>query len=93
MRLLKEAPAAPRTSNQVRRIRRSDEERLGGENKVVVLSHGLWQRDFGGNAKLVGKSILLNGESRIVAGHIVAAIPEARTTRLRQALSPGAASG
>ncbi len=44
-----------------------EEELPGGDDKVV-LSHGLWQRRFGGDTRLVGKSILLDSESRIVVG-------------------------
>ncbi|MCW5556696.1 MAG: ABC transporter permease [Verrucomicrobiae bacterium] len=45
-----------------------EEDRVGGENQVVVLAHGLWQRRFGGDTNLVGKTILLDGESRTVVG-------------------------
>jgi predicted permease len=45
-----------------------EEERLGGGDKVVVLAYGLWQRRFGGDTNLVGKSIWLDGESRTVVG-------------------------
>jgi putative ABC transport system permease protein len=45
-----------------------EEERLGGGDKVVVLSDGLWQRRFGGDANLVGKPIWLDGDSRILVG-------------------------
>jgi putative ABC transport system permease protein len=45
-----------------------EEERLGGGDKVVVLSHGLWQRRFGADTNLVGKSIWLDGDSRMVVG-------------------------
>ena len=44
----------------------SNEE--GPETKAVVLSYGLWQRRFGGDAALVGKSIAMNGESYTVLG-------------------------
>jgi predicted permease len=44
------------------------EERLGGGDQVVVLSHGLWQRRFAGDTNLVGNSIQLDGESHVVVG-------------------------
>ena len=45
-----------------------EEERSGGGDHVVILSHGLWQRRFGGDTNLVGSLIQLDGESYIVAG-------------------------
>ncbi|HSB12381.1 MAG TPA: ABC transporter permease [Blastocatellia bacterium] len=45
----------------------ADEDRPGAD-RVVVLSHGLWQRRFGSDAALVGKTIRLNGESHTVIG-------------------------
>lgn len=44
-----------------------DEDRLGN-HRVVVISHQLWQRSFGGDPALVGRSILLNGASWQVVG-------------------------
>jgi putative ABC transport system permease protein len=45
----------------------ADEDRAGG-NKTVVLSHGLWQRRFGGNASIIGQQLTLNNESYTVVG-------------------------
>jgi putative ABC transport system permease protein len=44
-----------------------DEDRPGAGN-FVVLSHGLWQRRFGSDPKLIGKSILLGGDPYTVVG-------------------------
>ena len=44
------------------------EEELAGSDDRVVLSHGLWQRRFGGDTNLVGRPIWLDGERRIVVG-------------------------
>jgi putative ABC transport system permease protein len=39
-----------------------------GHGQVVILSHGLWQRRFGSNPKVVGAVVRLNGESHTVVG-------------------------
>ena len=39
-----------------------------GKNKVVILSHHLWLSQFGGDVGVIGRSILLNGESYTVIG-------------------------
>lgn len=44
------------------------EEEGVGANHVVLLSHGLWQRQFGSDPSLVNNTILLNGESYTVVG-------------------------
>ncbi|MGE0128236.1 MAG: ABC transporter permease [Blastocatellales bacterium] len=44
------------------------EEEQPGKDKVVILSHGLWQRRFGGDPGILNKTISLNGESHTVVG-------------------------
>ncbi len=39
-----------------------------GRDDVVVLSHGLWQRRFGGAADIIGKTLTLNGTKTTVIG-------------------------
>jgi putative ABC transport system permease protein len=45
---------------------RQDEQ--WGFHRVAILSHGLWQRRFGGDQRIVGQPITLNGEPFVVAG-------------------------
>ena len=44
------------------------EEDRPGANRVVVLSHALWMRRFGGDAGILGEAIMLNGEPYTVIG-------------------------
>src|SRR5262249_46542091 len=44
------------------------EEDAPGRNNVVILSHGLWQRRYGADPNLVGKTIQVGGSSVTVAG-------------------------
>lgn len=39
-----------------------------GHDQVVILSHGLWQQNFGGDQNIIGRRINLDGESREVVG-------------------------
>ncbi|HEV2150656.1 MAG TPA: ABC transporter permease [Longimicrobiaceae bacterium] len=43
------------------------EDAPGGE-RVVVLSHGLWQRRFGGDPGVLGRAVTLNGAPHTVVG-------------------------
>jgi putative ABC transport system permease protein len=44
-----------------------EEDRNGGPN-VAIISHGLWQRGFGGTNDIIGKQILVNSQSTTVIG-------------------------
>ena len=41
---------------------------LPESERVVVLTHALWQRRFGADASLIGQKLSLNGDSYLVAG-------------------------
>jgi putative ABC transport system permease protein len=45
-----------------------EEEEEPGHDRVVVLSHGLWQRRYGGDPSLVGKTIQVDGRDHVVVG-------------------------
>ncbi len=44
------------------------EETFAGNHRVVVLSHDLWQRRFGGDPSIVDQTISINGANRTVIG-------------------------
>src|SRR5216684_1555043 len=44
------------------------DEDQSGRNRVVILSHGLWQRRFGSNPRVMGQVVRLNGEGHTVIG-------------------------
>jgi predicted permease len=54
-------------SAELGRVLRADEATAGHE-KEVVLSHGLWQRNFGGDKGILGQRVLLDGESYEIVG-------------------------
>jgi putative ABC transport system permease protein len=45
----------------------ADEEQEG-HNGVILISYGLWRRRFGADPKIVGKTLLLNGQSATIIG-------------------------
>lgn len=45
----------------------ADEEEAGN-NRVIILGHGLWQRRFGSDPKIVGQTVPVNGENYTVIG-------------------------
>jgi putative ABC transport system permease protein len=45
-----------------------EEEEEPARDNVVVLSHGLWQRRFGGDPAIVGRAIPIDGQDHVVVG-------------------------
>lgn len=46
----------------------STDEKEPGNSRVVVLSHGLWQRAFGGDRNIIGRGISVDGATHVVVG-------------------------
>ena len=46
----------------------SEEEETEGNERVLVLSHGFWQRHFGGDADVIGSSVIADGQPYEVVG-------------------------
>ena len=49
------------------------DESIAGNHRVVILTHGLWQRRFGSDPRIVGQKIVLNG----VPFEVVGVLPSA----------------
>ena len=45
-----------------------DEDGREGQPRVVMISHGLWQRRFGGDPNIIGREIILNERPNTVVG-------------------------
>ena len=45
-----------------------DEDQPGGNSRVALISHGLWQRRFAADPQLLNQTITLNGETFTVVG-------------------------
>jgi putative ABC transport system permease protein len=57
----------------------TEEEDTPGNERVVILSHGLWERRYGGDATLVGKAISIDGKPMTVVGVLPASFDNAIT--------------
>ena len=45
-----------------------EEEELEGNDRVAILSHGLWQNEFGGDPDIVGQTTMINGQASEIIG-------------------------
>jgi putative ABC transport system permease protein len=52
-----------------------NEEEQFGRHRVVLLSHGLWQRRFAGDRSIIGKPISVAGEQYVVVGVMPKGMP------------------
>jgi predicted permease len=53
---------------EVGRVPRDEEMVRGANDKLVVLSHDFWQRQFGGATSVIGRRVTLGGESYEIVG-------------------------
>jgi predicted permease len=67
------------------------EEDKPGNDRVVVLSHGLWQRRFGGDQQILGKSVTLDDKSYSVVGVMPPSFRYFRAENV-EIIAPGAPS-
>ncbi len=65
------------------------EDAQSGAERVLVLSHHLWRRRFGGSAGVIGQKLISNGESY----HIVGVLPPDFSLWGAEVWSPGFAAG
>jgi predicted permease len=50
------------------RVFTAEEDRAPGAPRHVILGHGLWQRRFGGDSRILGSSMILDGEAYQIIG-------------------------
>src|SRR5882724_11825260 len=50
------------------RVISPEDDKTPGGHQVTVISHGLWQRRFAGDQNIVGRQLLLNGQSFTIIG-------------------------
>ena len=67
---------------------RDEEDRPGGNTRVVLLSDGLWRRAFGGDPAAIGRTITLNSQPFTIIGVLPASFRWGDTTDMLAPLAP-----
>jgi putative ABC transport system permease protein len=65
-----------------------EEDRPGGNTRVVILAHGFWQRAFGGDPGAVSRTMTLNAQPYTIVGVLPASFRWGDTTDLLTPLAP-----
>ncbi len=65
-----------------------EEDRPGGNTRVAIVGHGLWQRAFGGDPAAVGKTMTLNAQPFTIIGVLPASFRWGDNTDLLVPLAP-----
>jgi predicted permease len=74
------------------------EDKQPGRQPVAILSHAFWRQEFGGDPRIIGKAIMLNGHSFTVVGVAPASFSDLETIMhadcwtpitMQKAISPG----
>jgi putative ABC transport system permease protein len=65
-----------------------EEDRPGGNTRVLLLSDGLWKRAFGGDASVVGRAITVNSQPYTIVGVLPPSFRWGATTDMLAPLAP-----
>ena len=65
---------------------RADEDEAG---KVMLISHGFWQRKFGGDASVIGRGLTVNGQPYTIIGVVQEKIRFPELAEVWMPLEPG----
>ncbi|CAN5855766.1 hypothetical protein BH24ACI5_BH24ACI5_14200 [soil metagenome] len=66
----------------------TEAQEVPGSDTVVLLSHGLWQRKFGGNRDVLGTTITLNGTAHEIIGVMPPELEIPSTAQMWKPLAP-----
>src|SRR5262245_57843552 len=65
-----------------------EEDRPGGNTRVAILGHGLWQRAFGADPAAIGKTVTLNAQPYTIVGVLPASFRWSDSTDMLVPLAP-----